>query len=87
MERVARWRRSIVNHLHWVASSTTDGDGKMMLAKWESLVGHIQNKHHGHSERFPACLHDQLQNDTRDKDWFQSGTCESNPLSQLCSFY
>ena len=73
MERVASWRRSIVNHLHWVASSTGDGDGKVMLAKWESLINHLQNKHDGHDPLFPACLHEPLHAVTRNKDWFEAG--------------
>ena len=32
----------------------------MILAKWLSLVNHIHNKHAGHSQTFPKCLHPEL---------------------------
>ncbi|ELT90196.1 hypothetical protein CAPTEDRAFT_205652 [Capitella teleta] len=32
------WIKSVVNHLYWVASSTPDGNGPLMLAKWLSIA-------------------------------------------------
>ncbi|PIK49341.1 hypothetical protein BSL78_13800 [Apostichopus japonicus] len=32
------WIKSITNHLYWCASSSPDGDGGVMAAKWASIV-------------------------------------------------
>ncbi|ELU01281.1 hypothetical protein CAPTEDRAFT_225303 [Capitella teleta] len=47
------WIKSAVNHLYWVASSTPDGNGPLMLAKWLSIANHLQNVHHNHGD--PLC--------------------------------
>ena len=74
MEIVALWRKSIINHLHWVAASTPNGDGQTMLAKWLSLLNHIVNRHEMHGDLlFPTCLHGPLQDDSN-KLWFTPGT-------------
>ncbi|ELU04793.1 hypothetical protein CAPTEDRAFT_74351, partial [Capitella teleta] len=44
------WIKSAVNHLYWVASSTPDGNGPLMLAKWLSIANHLQNVHHNHGD-------------------------------------
>ena len=72
MEKVGDWRRSIINHLHLVAASTPDGDVQQMLAKWDSLLNHVINKHEGHGPAFPACLHGPLQT-AESKDGFIRG--------------
>ncbi|XP_071854147.1 uncharacterized protein [Apostichopus japonicus] len=57
---VGEWSKSISNHLYWVAASTSDGDGEVMLAKWQSVTNHIQNVHTHDSELFPKCQHGNL---------------------------
>lgn len=90
MEIVALWRKSIVNHLHWVAASTPDGDADTMVAKWLSLLNHVINRHERHDDLllrlnhhikqqlhghlFPACVHRPIQEDDRNKLWFTPGT-------------
>ncbi|XP_070177851.1 uncharacterized protein [Littorina saxatilis] len=83
MEQVGDWRKSIINHLHWVAASTPDGDGQMMLAKWDSLLNHLVNKHHDHGDLFPACEHAPLLDEARDKDWFAPESTEFGALSRV----
>ena len=51
------WIKSIINHLYWCASSTPDGNGDVMEAKWLSVVNHIRNRHTQHDRLFPKCLH------------------------------
>ncbi|XP_071950777.1 uncharacterized protein [Antedon mediterranea] len=66
---VKPWIHSISNHMYWCATSTVDGDGKMMLAKWKSVGQHIQNIHTGHSDVFKECEHGELQGRERKKKW------------------
>ena len=54
---VGEWIRSIINHLYWCASSTPDGNGDIIVAKWISVVNHIRNRHTRHGKLFPKCLH------------------------------
>ena len=57
-----------LNHLYWCAASS-DGDGEMVSEKWLSILNHITNVHEGHGERFPKCLHGELE----DRDWIKKG--------------
>jgi len=52
----------------------------MIAAKWLSVVRHIQNRHDGHSELFPACVHSEL--DYKRK-WFKPQTIAFEKLSTL----
>ena len=72
-EEVAKWEKSISNHVYWVAASTTDEEEELRVAKWMSLTNHIQDVHHGHSDIFPSCLHGKLKDGERKKKWLQSG--------------
>ncbi|XP_069133572.1 uncharacterized protein [Argopecten irradians] len=73
-----RWIKSITNHLYWVASSTPDGNGDLMLQKWSSIGNHIQNLHDGHGSLFPVCTHGPIDPSRRTKKWLKPGTkvCE-----------
>lgn len=31
--------------MYWTAASTPDGNGQMMLEKWQSVANHVQNIH------------------------------------------
>ena len=70
---VSEWRRSLVNHLYWCACSS-EGDGEIMSAKWESVANHIQNMHKHHDNPlFPRCQHSQLKGRERKKKWLKPG--------------
>lgn len=72
-----RWQRSIRNHVYWCATSSTSGPEK--VAKWTSVVNHLQNVHVHDNSIFPRCEHpDQVYNDP--KKWFEQG-------NYRCSFY
>ena len=54
---VKDWKKSIINHMYWCASSTPVGEGAVMLAKWNSLPNYLLNKHTDHDDAlFPECL-------------------------------
>ena len=56
-ELVAKWQKSIINHLYWCVASTTGGDGDTIKAKWLSLDNHIHNQHTRYGSRlFPKCV-------------------------------
>ena len=66
------WRRSIVNHIYWSASSTEDGNGKVMAAKYKSVLNHMRNVHEGHGEKHPKCLHG---DNYPQREWMKEGMC------------
>jgi hypothetical protein len=57
---VSKWIKSITNHLYWTAASSREGDGELMVSKWKSVSGHVQNVHHGHEGQFKKCQHETL---------------------------
>ena len=67
---VHRWSRSIINHLYWCAVSSGD-NVELMPAKWNSVTNHICNIHEGHSDLYPNCSHESLDDDPR--EWFTAG--------------
>ena len=72
-EIIGGWAQSLVLHLYWSASSTPEGQGDLLLAKWLSVLNHIQNIHDGHDDLFPACEHGPLEGEDRQKDWIEPG--------------
>ena len=71
---VGKWIRSIINHLYWCISSTPDGNGDVIEAKWLSVANHIRNKHKGHSVLFPKCLHGKYKvKDGQAVEWMKPG--------------
>ncbi|XP_071834545.1 uncharacterized protein [Apostichopus japonicus] len=66
------WTKSITNHLYWCASSSPDGDGGVMAAKWASVVNHIMNIHVHENPLFPVCSHPRLDAEGRLKVWVQN---------------
>lgn len=73
-EELMKWEQSISNHIYWVGASCKDSEGDLKAAKWESLANHIQGIHQGHSEIFPACLHEDLEGHENRKKWLRPGT-------------
>lgn len=63
---VRAWIKSIINHLYWSAASSKSSDEA--VAKWLSVINHVQDIHVHDCWQFPECLHGQL--DTTDtKNW------------------
>ncbi|KAF3842786.1 hypothetical protein F7725_001635 [Dissostichus mawsoni] len=63
------WVSSIVNHLYWSVVSTPAGDSDLIVAKWKSVVSHIQNRHNGFGEPFASCAHPDLNGREVRKPW------------------
>lgn len=59
-KEVGPWKKSIVNHLYWCGASSSSG--KEIVAKWRSLVNHVQDIHE-HEGEFQRCQHPPLVGD------------------------
>ena len=69
-EIIIKWQKSIKDHLHWCATSTSPGFGDLIIAKWKSLIRHACNKHKEHRDPlFQECSHDALHS----RQWFKVG--------------
>ncbi|XP_073668247.1 uncharacterized protein [Paramisgurnus dabryanus] len=62
-QEVRKWQRSIKNHVYWTATSSTSGQEK--VAKWKSLVNHLQDIHTHEDPLFPKCEHPEKAAQTR----------------------
>lgn len=71
-EAIGLWKKAIINHLYWAASSTPSGKGELMAAKFRSFVNHVVNKHEGHNEHeeFTRCVHSE---DIQPRQWMKEG--------------
>ncbi|XP_067303335.1 uncharacterized protein [Pseudorasbora parva] len=50
-----KWLLSVKNHMFWSCVSSQDGPER--VAKWKSLVNHMQNMHTHDDPMFPTCAH------------------------------
>ncbi len=83
-EEIGYWWQSITNHLYWSAASSPPGNGELIVAKWQSILHHIHNEHVNlPNPLYPACSHEPLAGDARDKDWFQPNTKASVKLEAV----
>jgi len=56
--------------MYWTAASSSSGPER--VAKWTSMLNHMQNKHTHEDSNFPACLHGASR--SRDtKKWLAAG--------------
>ena len=61
-DEIQPWIRPCANHLSWSATSTSSGDGTVILAKFLSFLGHIVNKHENlDNPIFNMCAHDEIE--------------------------
>lgn len=68
------WKKSIVNHLYWVAATSHGLESEVVLARWTSLSNHIINVHTDHSAVFTSCEHGPLERRERHKLWLKPGS-------------
>ncbi|KAL1479443.1 hypothetical protein MTO96_051834 [Rhipicephalus appendiculatus] len=68
-EIVLGWRKTIIRHLYWCAVNS-DGDDKLLLARWLSILRHIVNVHDHPNPLHPFCLHGPLPS----RDWLLEGS-------------
>ena len=60
-EVVAEWIRPCENHLHWSATSTHDGNGIVIWAKFKAFMSHIVSKHSDLEDPvFNKCAHGEI---------------------------
>ena len=76
-ESLLQWIKPCINHLYWSATSTTDGNGEVIWAKFESFMHHIANIHTNFPNAvFNKCAHDEdiiskgIYNFLRGKNYF-----------------
>ncbi|KAJ8250976.1 hypothetical protein GJAV_G00215770 [Gymnothorax javanicus] len=76
---VGRWKRSILNHVYWCASSTPDGDGDTIVAKYKSILNHVRNVHDNHGDLHPKCAPGELYSQ---REWMKQGSKAYEKLSE-----
>ena len=70
-EDLQQWVKPCEKHLYWSATTTSDGNGSVIWAKFKSFLSHIVNKHSGLEDPlFNKCAHDEIP----DRKWLDAGT-------------
>ena len=70
-ECIKDWVKAVRNHLYWCATSTKEGFGEMIHAKWMSFLRHVRNVHDKHpSEVFTKCAHEES---IKPRKWMKNG--------------
>ncbi|KAG7513654.1 hypothetical protein JOB18_013274 [Solea senegalensis] len=75
---VKSWQKSIENHLYWSASSSSSEEET--VAKWTSLLNHMQNVHIHKNPLFPKCLHPPS---THKRKWLKPATKPTYKLKKV----
>ncbi|XP_078142320.1 uncharacterized protein LOC139930535 [Centroberyx gerrardi] len=70
-EIIQRWHPSLKNHLYWTASSSKTGPER--VAKWMSVINHVQDIHTHEDPLFPKCQHPDRISRDRSK-WIKPGS-------------
>ena len=71
-EKIKEWTKGVQRHLYWCATSTRQGFKELILAKWKSLIRHINNKHDKHPDPlFTESAHKKLAR----RKWIKNGMC------------
>ena len=69
-EVVKKWQHSIKNHVYWTAATSKTPVER--VAKWKSMVNHIQDIHVHDNPSYPQCDHEIRESTDRCKR-FQPG--------------
>ena len=78
MEIINDWIPITRNPLYCSATSTRDGNGQVILAKFKAFLSHIVNKHTDLPDPlFNKCCHGP---NITDRKWLVKGTCNSFSL-------
>ena len=68
---MSEWIKACESHLHWRVTSTPDGNGDVIWAKFSSFLDHIINEHDQFDNPlFDRCAHDE---DMTDRKWLTKG--------------
>ena len=63
-------KKQCERHLHWSATSTFNGSGRVILAKFKGFLNHVINNHSGFSDPlFNKCAHGNIE----PQKWLRSG--------------
>ncbi|XP_047194376.1 uncharacterized protein LOC124851234 [Hippoglossus stenolepis] len=81
-EKLKKWLRSIKNHIYWTAATSTSGPER--VAKWTSILNHVQDIHSHEDPVFPQCLHPQHTSRDNSK-WLTAGTPAFYRLEKVLS--
>ena len=54
-----------------------------MAAKWTSLPAHMFNIHHHDNHLYPSCVHGELQDEDRNKQWLKPNTQAGVKIEQI----
>ncbi|XP_073256636.1 uncharacterized protein [Porites lutea] len=77
-EQLKEWIKPCTNHLHWSATTTPSGNGKIIWAKFKSFLSHIVNKHSDLDDPlFNKCAHGEI----NDRTWLQT---DDKAYERLC---
>nr|XP_055062763.1 uncharacterized protein LOC129445807 [Misgurnus anguillicaudatus] len=79
-EVLKKWLRSIRNHVYWCATSSTSGPEK--VAKWNSLINHLQNVHVHDDPTFSKCEHPD-QESTNSTKWLTPGSMVLHKVEKI----
>jgi hypothetical protein len=75
-EELLNWVKPCVNHLYWSATSTTDGNGQVIWAKFESFLQHIIGVHKNlPNPLFNQCAHKE---NLEERTWLDKGKLHLN---------
>lgn len=70
-ERIHKWIKGVRRHLYWCATTTKQGLGPLIVAKWKAIVRHVADLHDKHPDKcFTKCAHEELQ----PRKWISIGT-------------
>ena len=70
-ESLLEWIKPCSNHLYWSATTTLNGNGNVIVAKFKSFIGHVKNQHSGFSDRlFDKCAHGPI---IQPRKWLHEG--------------
>ncbi|XP_055366648.1 uncharacterized protein LOC121202406 [Betta splendens] len=79
-EKLQTWIKAIRNHIYWTAATSSTGPER--IAKWMSLINHVQDVHTHEDPSFPNCLHPVKH--TRDKHkWLSKGSPSLQKLEKI----
>jgi len=82
---VIEWKKSIINHM-WYSAQTCNGDSKVLITKFNSILHHIKNEHQWRTEEgtIMTCEHEEIPEEIlRKKKWIHSQSESYNVLKKI----
>jgi len=71
---VIEWKKSIINHM-WYSAQTCNGNSKVLITKFTSILHHIKNEHQWQTEEGTmTCEHEEIPENIRSKKKMDSLT-------------